>query len=159
MSFYFNEFETIQLRGRDFLQEKARVDNGYTSHGRSLTGKVIMLIVSDTSSVQQLILQLAARGADIALVSLETSYRAARIIKEEVGKVGQRFLYVHTPLGDEQSAEHTIQTILSQFKHIDVFIDLAAKRRKPPEGATRLTTAAFLSDWNLTAAALREIAS
>ena len=56
-----------------------------------LVGKVVLLIGNDTPVLNTLVIQLAQKGADIALFCRRQSTEALQNLKQQVEALGQRF--------------------------------------------------------------------
>jgi NAD(P)-dependent dehydrogenase (short-subunit alcohol dehydrogenase family) len=154
----FNEFQEDLVKRPIDYQRKNRFSAEKASRRGNLMGKVVLLVAYDINAAKNLVSQLALKGADIALVGRQYSPQSVQNMNDEVESFGQRFLFIRDASGDDASAGHTIDTILSTFGRIDLFIDFSAEKRTPPTLDDKFTIETFLTDWQLMEAALKEIA-
>ncbi len=129
-----------------------------------LAGKVVLLVGNDTAVLQTMILQLAQKGADIALICRQLSTETMRLIGEKVEALGQRFLFIKAKeLTQDHAhkvvhADQLIQTVVAQLGHLDVFIDLSAQKQSTEANETRATSDQPLPSWPLRQAVFKELA-
>jgi hypothetical protein len=98
--------------------------------GKQLLGKVVLLIGQDTAVVQNLITQLAQKGADIALVCWQMPGETVRKIRANVQETGRHFLLLEQTEAVPKASMITqlIETISNEWGHLDIFIDLSAQK-------------------------------
>ena len=104
------------------------------SSRNQLVGKVVLLIGNDTAVLKTLTMQLAQKGADIALFCRKLSAEALQTIKTQVEAFGRRFLILSEEElqineGTKSSADRLIKKIVSALGHLDIFIDLSAPQQ------------------------------
>lgn len=126
-----------------------------------LWGKVVLLIGNDTSILQNLVAQLALKGADIALLCLQMPREKAQKLKESVQPAGTRLFLIEQPDYQNVSPSRLIDSIVAKMGHLDIFIDLSAQK---PESGTKDfrpvngSVSPFSGpNWQFTQAALEEI--
>jgi hypothetical protein len=145
----------------DKLTNKKIVSNESSSH-KLLLGKVVLLIGCDTAEVQNLITQLAQKGADIAIVCWQMPGETVRKIRANVQATGRHFLLLE-PTGAEPKASmisQLMETIINELGHLDIFIDLSAQKSEPAADSNGQAPQPFSSsvNWLLRGAVLEEIA-
>ena len=96
-----------------------------------LVGKVVLLIGNDTPVLSTLVIQLAQKGADIALFCRRQSTEALQSLKQQVEALGRHLLiFSEKELVPEQEtmnlADHLIKKITSALGRLDIFIDLTS---------------------------------
>ncbi|MFZ1398072.1 MAG: hypothetical protein WAS33_14305 [Candidatus Promineifilaceae bacterium] len=102
-----------------------------------LIGKVVLVIGNDTAVLQTLIIQLAQKGADIALFCRQLSAEAVRRIQAQVESLGQRFLLLTekallpAPDAYANPVKSLVDAVVSTLGQLDIFIDLSAQKGPP----------------------------
>lgn len=130
-----------------------------TNRQNYLVDKVVLLVGNDMTVMQSIIIQLAQKGADVALICRKLPRETLRYLRESVESVGRRLLVIEESERNSTSAEWLIQTVISHLGRLDIFIDLSAFKRKlsTVESEKEQTKEWFPSNWSLMQAALQEI--
>ncbi|MBK8986523.1 MAG: hypothetical protein IPM39_10650 [Chloroflexi bacterium] len=125
-----------------------------------LVDKVILLVGNDMTVMQSIIIQLAQKGADVALICPKVPHETLRNVRESVESVGRRLLVIEESDRNPTSAEGVIRTVIWQMGRLDIFIDLSAFKRKLStlESEKGQIKEWVPSNWSLMQAALQEIA-
>jgi hypothetical protein len=142
------------------LTNPAKGSQPVTGRQNYLVDKVVLLIGNDIAVLQTIIIQLAQKGADVALICQKISRETLHHVRENVESVGRRLLVLEEVERKPVSAERLIQIIVLKLGHLDIFIDLSTPQRKlsPLESEKEQTKEWFPSGWSLMQAALQEIA-
>lgn len=143
---------------QDKNNNKWRPESANPQH---LMGKVVLLIGNDTAVVQNLVTQLAQKGADIALVCWQMPQEAVRKIKESVQAVGRHLLLIEQTEPEHEASvmAQLVETIAAELGHLDIFIDLSAHKSEPlslSNGHAHKVTAGQ-PNWPLAQAVLEEM--
>lgn len=110
---------------------KQKVAEDSLSHkGKTLLGKVTLVLSPDNESGHFLIRNLAAKGSDIVFVCLNGITQAALRLQAEVEALGQRCLVVVGDLTSWRFSHQLINQISEVFGHLDAFIDFSAQEEK-----------------------------
>lgn len=139
--------------------------NSYSSQrGQNhLLNKVVLLIGNDTAVLQNMIIQLAQKGADVALICQKLPAETLSLIRDKVESLGRHFLLIEKSRQQPISPERLIESISSHLGHLDIFIDLSAQKETVSSATDPSETDSqdswFQLHWPLTQAALQEIAS
>jgi hypothetical protein len=123
-----------------------------------LLDKVVLLIGNDTPVLQNLIIQLAQKGADIALICQKLPTDTLNRIRDSMESMGRRFLLIEKSKRQPISPEWLIETVSSQLGHLDIFIDLSAYKQTSSSVPDEPKDNWFQLHWPLTQAAIQEIA-
>ena len=132
-----------------------------------LVGKVVLLIGNDTPVLNTLVIQLAQKGADIALFCRRQSTEALQSLKQQVEALGQRFLlFSEKELTPEQEtmnpADHLVKKITSALGRLDIFIDLTSPQDSillaAHNNATETEGEKSQPDWKMRHAVFAELA-
>jgi enoyl-[acyl-carrier-protein] reductase (NADH) len=149
----------------NFVNHNYEKRNRRTAHPQSLRGKVVFLIGNDTSVMQNLVTQLAQKGADIALVCWQMPLETIRKIKESVQEAGRHFLWIEQSDTTQKpfALVQLVETITMELGHLDIFIDLSAQKSEPTaltNGTVHLSTPTTprQPNWLLAQAVLEEMA-
>ena len=109
-----------------------------------LDGKVALVTGGSRGIGRVIALDLANRGADIAINYLR-NHRAAAETEDEVRALGVRCLRVRAHLGDEEKISDLFQTVSQEFGKLDILVNNAATGVQRP--AVELETKHW--DWTL----------
>lgn len=127
-----------------------------------LLGKVVLLIGNDTSILQNLISQLAQKGADIALLCWQMPREKAQKIKENVQATGSRLFLIEQADYKTTNPSQLIDSIVAKMGQLDIFIDLSAQKTEAEITDDKRDNGNGLEfsypNWQFTQAALEEIA-
>ena len=96
-----------------------------------LKGKVALITGAANGIGRATALELAARGADIAILDLAAPAQAAGLI-EEIEKRGRRVLYVHGDVGDRTVAEETVAQTVDRLGRLDILVNNAGYNVRKP---------------------------
>ncbi len=131
-----------------------------TNRQNYLVGKVVLLVGNDMTVMQSIIIQLAQKGADVALICQKLPRETLRYVRESVESVGRRLLVIEESERNPTSAERLILTVIWHLGRLDIFIDLSACKRKlsTVESEKEQTKEWVPSNWSLMQAVLQEIA-
>ncbi|MCZ7666724.1 MAG: hypothetical protein M5U34_05580 [Chloroflexi bacterium] len=88
----------------------------------------MLLIGNDTSILQNLVSQLAQKGADIALLCWQMPREKAQKIKEIVQATGVRLCLIEQVEYKTSSPGRLIESIVAKMGRLDIFIDLSAQK-------------------------------
>lgn len=130
-----------------------------------LVGKVVLLIGKDTPLLKTLVMQLAQKGANIALFYRKQSTEALQTLRQQVEALGQRLLLVSEKellpeLGRTNPANHLIKQITLVLGPLDIFIDLSATQENillSPQNETS-EEETIRSSWKMRQAIFAELA-
>lgn len=100
-------------------------------HQTPLLGKAVLLIGNDTAVLKSLILQLAQKGADIAVLCWQISVESAHWLEEQVKAVGRKLLIVEQAKNQDAPLTELVHRIAAEWGHFDIFIDVSARQSKP----------------------------
>ena len=126
---------------------------------RMLFGKAVLLIGNDTAVLQNLVMQLAKKGADIALLCWRLPLDVARKMKEYVQAFGQRLVLIERAENQRFSVEQLIHSVINKWGHFDIFIDISAGSGTNDKTETQDPQTAWLpSKWQLTRTVIEEMA-
>jgi hypothetical protein len=127
-----------------------------------LLDKVVLLIGNDTAVLQNMIIQLAQKGADVALICQKMPAETLGRIRDKVESLGRRFLLIEESRQQSVSPKWLIESVSSHLGHLDIFIDLSALKETPSSALTPNENDPsgnwFQLHWPLTQAAIQEIA-
>lgn len=131
----------------------------------SLAGKVVLMIGNDSAVLQSLVIQLAQKGADIALVCWQLSKDTVQQIQDKVERLGRRFVCIGkdelVPMddGDGFSVHRLIHLVTVNLGRLDVFIDLSAKKATPPVHIEAVETESnpLAPNWQLRQAVIEKL--
>ena len=126
---------------------------------RMLFGKAVLLIGNDTAVLQNLVMQLAKKGADIALLCWRLPLDVARKMKEYVQAFGQRLVLIERAENQRFSVEQLIHSVINKWGHFDIFIDISSGSGTKDKTETQDPQTAWLpSKWQLTRTVIEEMA-
>lgn len=127
-----------------------------------LFGKVVLLIGNDTVVLQDMVKQLAQKGANVALLCWHLPVEVARKMQEHVQSLGQQLMLIQRAENQRFSVEQLIHNVIDKWGQFDFFIDLSAgggtavqideAEEKEPQ------TGWLPPKWQLTRAVLEEMA-
>jgi hypothetical protein len=123
-----------------------------------LLDKVVLLIGNDTAVLQNMIIQLAQKGADVALICQKLSAETLGRIRASMESMGRRFLLIEKSKQQLVSPEWLIETVSSHLGHLDIFIDLSAYKQTTLSFPDEPKDNWFQLHWPLTQAVIQEIA-
>ena len=129
-----SDISTIQKMGQETLGRK------------QLVGKVVLLIGNDTTVLNNLVTQLAQKGADIVLLCWQLPLEAA-----------QKILLIEQSKEKPTTSRQLIETIVTELGHLDIFIDLSAQKNLSPQNGNGTMNLAGANRWQLTKAILEEL--
>lgn len=102
--------------------------NGNRSDNRSLGGKVALVTGAARGIGRAIALELAYRGADIAL-HYRASREHARTAAEEIQKIGRRCLLIQGDIVLKEDAVRVVQTVLDTWNRLDILVNNAGITR------------------------------
>ncbi|MBK8901619.1 MAG: hypothetical protein IPM53_10585 [Anaerolineaceae bacterium] len=159
----------INYTTRKLLHNDKIMNNSETRNQNKLPllGKGVLLIGNDTVVLQNLVLQLAQKGADIAVLCWKIPLETARWLRDQVQSFGRRLFLVERAKNQGASVEQLVHRVTTEWGHFDIFIDVSAKRSKSApasngqaqDGHRRPGTPVWRPDqWHLTQVVLEEMA-
>lgn len=92
-----------------------------------LFGKVVLLIGNDTAVLQNLVKQLAQKGADIALLCWQIPVEVARKMQAHVQSFGQQLVLIQRAENQRFSVEQLIHNVTARWGHFDIYIDVSVR--------------------------------
>jgi NAD(P)-dependent dehydrogenase (short-subunit alcohol dehydrogenase family) len=124
--------------------------------GRSLRGKVALLVGPAGESGCSLATGLAALGADIVLLCIDGAQERAAEIKRRVEATGRRCLLLTETLMSERRLRLFIEEIVATFGRLDIYISYARPVMAPAHPGQPLAAVgqATLPYWPLMKSAL-----
>lgn len=126
-----------------------------------LFGKVVLLIGNDTAVLQEMVKQLAQKGANIALLCWQMPVEIARKMQEHVQSFGQQLMLIQRAENQRFSVEELIHNITNKWGQFDFFIDLSAgggKAGQTDEAEAKDPQTGWLPPkWELTRTVLEEM--
>lgn len=129
-----------------------------TSQRQQLLGKVVLLIGNDTAVLQNLVTQLAQKGADVALLCWQMPLETARKIRESAQSVGRHLLLIEQSKRHEATYKQLMQTVTAELGKFDIFIDLSAQpKREPMANGNGHHTTLLQPNWQLRHVVLQEM--
>jgi acetoacetyl-CoA reductase len=102
--------------------------NGNTSGYASLAGKTALITGAARGIGHAIALELAARGADIA-VNYHASHDEAEELANQVRQLGRRSMVVHGHVGDPVDARALVKRVLDEWGRIDILVNNAGITR------------------------------
>lgn len=122
-----------------------------------LLGKAVLLIGNDTAVVHSLIMQMAQKGADVALLCGRFPTKTVQRLKAQVQALGSHLFLVQQADNEGHSIGQLVHYIAAEWGPIDFFIDLSARQSSaaPPEDGTEQESEAASEEigaeplWNL----------
>lgn len=102
-------------------------------YNKRLLGKAVLVVGEDTAVVETLVTQLAQRGADIILLCWHMSLETGRKLQNNVRSLGRRFLLIEPENEQMAEADQLMQTVQSEWGHVDVFIDMSHEKSDPSQ--------------------------
>lgn len=113
---------------------KYYIMNNSTIHTQKklpLLGKDVLLVGNDTAVLQRLVIQLAQKGADTAVLCWEIPLKTAHWLKEQAQKLGRRLYFLEQAKNQDASVDQLVNKITTEWGPFDVFIDVSAKQSRP----------------------------
>ena len=106
-----------------------RIDNaGSREPNRApLLGKAVLLIGNDTAVIQSLVMQLAQKGADIAVMCWQLPVETARWLYEQVQALGRKLFLMEQAHNQGTPLTELVHRIAAEWGQFDIFIDVSAK--------------------------------
>lgn len=132
-----------------------------------LFGKAVLLIGNDTAVLQNLVEQLAKKGADITLLCWQMPLQAADEMKAHVQSLGRQLILIERVENQRFSVEQLIHSVTTRWGPFDVFIDMSVKvgsktavpNNAKDKGEQKETRPEWLPPkWQLTRTILEEMA-
>ena len=131
-----------------------------------LFGKVVLLIGNDTAVLQNLVGQLAQKGADIALLCWQMPLEVAHKMEAHVQSLGRQLIVIERVENQWFSVEQLIHSIITRWGHFDIFIDMsvnggsetAVPNNNGEQEETHPAPAWLPPKWQLTRTILEEMA-
>lgn len=145
------------MKNDDRASEEKEMDASDTKryYPQVLRGKVVLLIGYDTAVVRDLLINLAQRGADIALICRQRlSRESVRDITQNVEALGRRMLLMEA---NTQSPAWLIQTVQINLGSLDMFIDLSAQSSTAAQKENAQSAERQQQNWDMTQAAMKAI--
>lgn len=107
----------------------------------SLSGKVALVTGASRGIGRAIALELARRGADIA-INYRSSQSEAESIAREICELGRRISVIQGHVGDAAEARAIVKRVLDEFGHLDILVNNAGITRD--KSVRKLTDA----DWD-----------
>lgn len=138
-----------------------------------LLGKAVLLIGNDTAVLSNLVMQLAEKGADIAVLCWKIPLETVRWLKDQVQSLGRRLFIIEQAQNQDSSVDQLVHRITTEWGEFDIFIDVSARRNKPaasehlsngqqkkPDQETRRRNPVWRPEqWHLTQVVLKKMTS
>ncbi|MAT98310.1 MAG: hypothetical protein CL608_14290 [Anaerolineaceae bacterium] len=110
----------------DSTKKQQRCQGEPDRSNQPLFGKVVLLIGNDTAVLQDLVKQLAQKGANVALLCWQMPVEVARKMQEHVQSLGQQLMLIQRAENQRFSVEQLIHNVIDKWGQFDFFIDLSA---------------------------------
>lgn len=120
-----------------------------------LSGQVVLLISDDSTGLADLVIQLARRGANIALFCRTCSSDAVQLLKQGVQALDQEILILQYADGNNTSDRDLIEIVTSDLGRPNFYIDLSGLEREMKNNSD--SNQSTLQKWQLTRAILEEL--
>ncbi len=98
----------------------------------TLHDKVVLIVGGTEAGGASLVVSLAKRGADVAIVYFDDEHQRARQIQKKVESNGRRCLTVAAEPDSEWFTGRVIGRVVKDLGHLDIFIDYAALPQNDP---------------------------
>ena len=95
-----------------------------------LFGKAILLIGNDTAVIKSLVVQLAQKGADIAVLCWQIPGEVANWLEQQAKAFSRKLYLVEQAKNQDASMEDLVHKIAAEWGRFDIFIDVSAKETK-----------------------------
>ncbi len=92
-----------------------------------LMDKAVLLIGNDTAVIKELVMQLAKKDADIALLCWQVPADVARKLNETVQSFGRQLILIERVENQRFSVEQLIHNVITKWGHFDFFIDVSTR--------------------------------
>ena len=139
-----------------------RIGSEKAQRKQLLFGKSVLLIGNNTAVLQNLVTQLAKKGADIALLCWQIPLEIARKMKESVRSFGRQLVLIERAEYQRISVEQLIHDLVNRWGHFDIFIDMSTRSdmagQQIDEAEANDPQAAWPSKWQLTQTVLEKMA-
>lgn len=132
-----------------------------TSRTHSLLGKAVLLIGNDTAVLHNLVIKLAQKGADVAVLCWRMPLDITRSLQACIHNLGRQLILIEQAENQRFTIEQLIHKVIIDWGHIDIFIDVSASRKPVAQDEMAeedLQTVWLPSKWQLTQAVLEEMA-
>ncbi|MBV9268713.1 MAG: 3-oxoacyl-ACP reductase FabG [Acidobacteriaceae bacterium] len=104
------------------------VNNGNANGACTLLGKVALVTGASRGIGHAIALELARRGADIA-INYRTSQTDAEELGQQIAGLGRRYLLVQGHIGEPYEAREIVRRVLEEWGHIDILVNNAGITR------------------------------
>jgi hypothetical protein len=146
----------------DDSTNKMQQSRGEPNRSNLLFGKAVLLIGNDTAVLQNLVQQLAQKGADVALLCWKIPAEVARKMQAYVQSFGQQLILIQQVENQRFSVEQLIHNVTTRWGQFDIFIDVSAKGKAADKSEAgdkeEQQPAWLLPNWEMTRAVVQEMA-
>ena len=125
-----------------------------TPINNKLLNKAILVIGNDTAVIKTLIIDLAQRGADVALICWQMQLDSVLKVVESVQAAGKRFLLIEQAKTEDFSDKQVIDAITAEFGELHAVIDFSGKTEPMQANKQSVTPWLIKPSWTVSKAIL-----
>lgn len=125
-----------------------------TPINNKLLNKAILVIGNDTAVIKTLIIELAQKGADVALICWQMQLDSVLMVVESVQAAGRRFLLIEQAKTVAFSDKQVVDAITAELGEIHAVIDLSDKTEPIQANKQSFTPWPIKPSWTISEAIL-----